>query len=57
MADSSAVTWNGLADRELIVHNDASVLFVLSESGLVFKVKIVRGVEGQKRAIVCRCDL
>jgi hypothetical protein len=49
-------TANGLADRELIRHNDTSVLFVFSELDLV-KGEIVRGIEGQKCAIVFRREL
>ena len=49
-------TTDGLADRELIGHNDTSVLFVFLEPGLM-KVEIVRRVEGQKSTIVFRREL
>jgi len=47
-------TTDGLADRELIGHNDTSVLFVFLEPDLV-KAEIVRRVEGEKSTTVfCR---
>ena len=45
---------DGLADRELVGHDETSVGFVFLEPGLV-KVEIVRRVEGQKStAVFCR---
>ena len=48
-------TVDGFTDRELIGHNETSVLFVFLEPDLM-KVEIVRRVEGKKRTIVFRCE-